>query len=711
MSGLAGSGLIVLTNGANAAAVSASGTYTFSTLPNGTQYTVTVGTQPSNPTQVCTVNNGTGTIAGANVTNVAVVCVTNSYTVGGTISALTGSGLVLQSGGTNIPVSAGTTVYATLPSGTAYAFTVQTQPTSPTQSCTIANASGTVGTANVTNVNVTCVTTSFNVGGTVSGLTGTGLVLRNGGTNIPITPSTTVYATLPSGTAYAFTVQTQPTNPAQTCTIANPNGTVTVANITSVNVTCVTNKYSVSVTINGLNGASVTLQDNGGDTLPETTNGTYPFATQLLPGATYAVTVLTQPTGPAQYCAVTGGTGTIASANIVATLTCRNEGRFAFVADTNGGTVSSFTIDDSSASTSGLLALVNSVAADATTGSLPAAIAVNPNFAALPYVYTANSGTGDVSAFLVAADGTLGTAVSTPTGVLGSSPQGIAVDPSGNFLLVTDAASGTGGTGNGVIVVFEIDQTLGTLTQVTNSPFAAALVSGTPVSGTNPTGVAVDPSDQFVYVTNDFNPTYGLSDYSFDSTDVLPNVNAGNLTPLTAPELVTGNGPVWVTVDPLDRFVYVSNNLDGTISGWTIGTGGALAAIPGSPFATGLAAGTQTGAMAIDPSGQFLYVADNFNNVSATFDTTLVAFTIDQSTGPTAGALTLMTGGHSTTTVDSGPFPVNIDSSGHFLYVGNTIGNTISMFTVDTGTGFLTPVPGSPLSFAPGLGPNAIVIE
>ena len=52
-------------------------------------------TQP--PGQTCTVTNGSGT-ANANVTNVAVNCVT-TYSIGGTVSGLVGTGLVLQNNG------------------------------------------------------------------------------------------------------------------------------------------------------------------------------------------------------------------------------------------------------------------------------------------------------------------------------------------------------------------------------------------------------------------------------------------------------------------------------------------------------------------------------------------------------------------------------------------------------------------------------------
>ena len=101
------------------------------------------------------------------------------YTVGGTVTGLTGSGLLLASGFGNLPVSAaGTFTFGTrVVSGTPYSVSVEAQPSSPTQYCSVANASGIVAAANVTNVSVTC-GNGYTVGGTVSGLVGSGLVLQ-----------------------------------------------------------------------------------------------------------------------------------------------------------------------------------------------------------------------------------------------------------------------------------------------------------------------------------------------------------------------------------------------------------------------------------------------------------------------------------------------------------------------------------------------------
>lgn len=84
-----------------------------------------------------------------------------TYTVTGTASGVAGSGLILRNNGADdLQVSRdGTFAFATaLTSGSSYSVTVATQPKSPTQNCTVDHGSGTVGSANVTDVSVKCVT-------------------------------------------------------------------------------------------------------------------------------------------------------------------------------------------------------------------------------------------------------------------------------------------------------------------------------------------------------------------------------------------------------------------------------------------------------------------------------------------------------------------------------------------------------------------------
>jgi hypothetical protein len=69
--------------------------------------------------------------------------------------------------------------------------------------------------------------------------------------------------------------------------------------------------FAVSVAVSGLAGTGLVLRDNGGDDLPVAADGAIAFPTKIASGATYSVTVFTQPTNPAQTCAVTHGRGTI----------------------------------------------------------------------------------------------------------------------------------------------------------------------------------------------------------------------------------------------------------------------------------------------------------------------------------------------------------------------------------------------------------------
>jgi hypothetical protein len=75
----------------------------------------------------------------------------------------------------------------------------------------------------------------------------------------------------------------------------------------------------VGGSISGLIG-TVVLQDNGGDTLSVSANGSFTFPTRLAAGAAYAVTVSVQPPGPD--CVITGASGS-ASGNVTSiVVTC-----------------------------------------------------------------------------------------------------------------------------------------------------------------------------------------------------------------------------------------------------------------------------------------------------------------------------------------------------------------------------------------------------
>lgn len=160
------------------------------------------------------------------------------------------------------------------------------------------------------------ITSSFSVGGSVSGLAGGGLVLQlNGAGDLPVSASGSFsFATkIQSGGNYAVTVKTQPAAPLQTCTVSSGLGTVGSADVTSVSVVCSTDAFKVGGTVSGLAGTLV-LQNNGGDDLVLSDNGDFSFVTPVAAGAGYSVSVKTQPA--AQICTVSAGAGSVGSAAI-----------------------------------------------------------------------------------------------------------------------------------------------------------------------------------------------------------------------------------------------------------------------------------------------------------------------------------------------------------------------------------------------------------
>ncbi|MFO0679870.1 MAG: fibrinogen-like YCDxxxxGGGW domain-containing protein [Polyangiaceae bacterium] len=328
VSGLLGTGLTLSNSGADTASVAQDGAFTFGTaIAPGTTYAVTVASQPTNPSQTCSVTSGSGT-ATANVTDVVVTCVTNTYFVGGTVSGLDlsdagtadgGSGALrlAVTGGQTVEVAAnGTFRFAQkIASGTSYTVTVAAQPTNPPHVCTLAGATGTVVAGDVTSVSVNCAVDRFAVGGTVAGLVGSGLVLQNdGGDDLPVNANGGYgfATTLRPGDGYAVTVGTQPTNPWQTCTVANASGTMPAAAVENVDVTCSTSSFTVGGAINAFGGTGLVLA-NGTDTFAVPSGATsFTMPTPVASGAAYAITVSANPTGPSQTCVVTNGSGTMA---------------------------------------------------------------------------------------------------------------------------------------------------------------------------------------------------------------------------------------------------------------------------------------------------------------------------------------------------------------------------------------------------------------
>jgi hypothetical protein len=118
--------------------------------------------------------------------------------------------------------------------------------------------------------------TSYTVGGTISGLTAGGLVLAAGSqTASPAMGATsfTFSTAEASGTSYAVTVSSQPSG--LTCSVANGSGTIASANVSNVQVTCAANNMGgTAATGSAISGATVTLVDSKGAQVTAKTDST-----------------------------------------------------------------------------------------------------------------------------------------------------------------------------------------------------------------------------------------------------------------------------------------------------------------------------------------------------------------------------------------------------------------------------------------------------
>jgi hypothetical protein len=330
VTGLAGSGLVLQNNAGGDIAVNANGGFAFAkSETTGAAYAITVKTQPTNAWQSCTVTSGTGVVAAANVTTPAVVCTSNPYTIRGSITGLSGAGAKLQNnGGDTLTLAPGATTFAfpvQVRSGSTYAVSLFAQPSAPSQVCVLGAAAGTVQGADVSTVTLSCTTQNFSLGGTVTGLVGSPLVLQNSNgdtVNINGNGAFAFPVSIASGSMYAVTVKTQPSaGQVQSCVVANANGTMGAVPVTNVQVSCAASLSTVGGSVQGLVGAGLTLKMNGTATLlvnPNTPNVVpFTFPSAIATGAAYAVTIAAQPTTYGQTCVITsGGTGTAPSTNV-----------------------------------------------------------------------------------------------------------------------------------------------------------------------------------------------------------------------------------------------------------------------------------------------------------------------------------------------------------------------------------------------------------
>jgi 6-phosphogluconolactonase (cycloisomerase 2 family) len=332
-----------------------------------------------------------------------------------------------------------------------------------------------------------------------------------------------------------------------------------------------------------------------------------------------------------------------------------------------GGAIETFDIDMSSGSLAGNAS---------STGSNGLSIAVN---AANTFLYAADPSTNAVDGFSISSAGVLSTMAGSPFPAPGAGLiMGVAVDPAGKFLYATTETA-SGGTGIGLLAVFSIDNTTGALSPTTGSPFSA---------GITPAEVVVAPSGQFLYISDS-----GSGILAFSLAAGAPTLISGSPFP---------GGTQGVSMTPSGAYLYAIS-IDNEVWAYSIdSTTGSLAQLSNSPFVDPAGTGDFTGAIVVDPTGSFLYTYNTFG-----FPNTISGFAIDKSTGTLSVMPSSPLGTGQPTFFGAS---LAIEPSGKFLYASCADSNCgILAFDIDTTTGALTPVTGSPFDAVNFIGGMATV--
>ena len=281
----------------------------------------------------------------------------------------------------------------------------------------------------------------------------------------------------------------------------------------------------------------------------------------------------------------------------------------------------------------------------------------------------------------------------------------------------------------GAISAFDVDYQSGSLTQMAGSPFTSSLTNpisvvtspnskylyviggnqddkvvqfaiGTDgklygqhtysITGHGPTAAAIDPNNGYLYVTYTFQNGYTTASPGPGGVTTFPIAGDGSLG--TPTNLNVGLNPVGVTASAFNHYVYVldadtnsSSQAAGQILGFTQNTTSnvltplaftTLGTSGGKTTATGVAGGSVPSAIAIDPTGRFVYITDKSTNQ-------LFGYTVVGSSAP--GFLLPMTGNPYIT--GSYPVAVTIDPRGKFMYVANFNASTVSSYAIDPASG------------------------
>jgi 6-phosphogluconolactonase len=284
------------------------------------------------------------------------------------------------------------------------------------------------------------------------------------------------------------------------------------------------------------------------------------------------------------------------------------------------------------------------------------------------FAYATGPGTPEIFQFQLHSDGSLG-ALNPDNAAAGTSPVSVVIHPSGNFAYIANFAGNT-------VTLLSVNRGNGQLSvPVSSNPIIPPTPSNIFNTGTGPIAVAATPNGSFLYVLNQGSGNIAAFVVSATDGTLTPIPPPGNPPP--SPFFGTLTAPTSMTVSTDGSFLFVASPSTHSITPFAIDSKGLLT--QGAPVALG--AGVTPVFVMVEPTGHFLYAADSTGNA-------VLGFSIQ------SGALTAISG--SPFAVSSHPVAIATTPGGALLYVANQGSNNISAFVVDSKTGALGAVSGSP---------------
>jgi 6-phosphogluconolactonase len=321
-------------------------------------------------------------------------------------------------------------------------------------------------------------------------------------------------------------------------------------------------------------------------------------------------------------------------------------------------------------------------AVDAGTGALSFIETVptdNPSWVALHPTETFLYAVNEIDDYEGEASGSVEAyAVDPTTGALtllneqsseGLYPAHLTVDPSGAFAVVADYS------GPFAVLPIAADGSLEPASDIVQNTGTGPNAERQEMS--HPLAVVFDPAGQYL----------ATADLGIDTVQMFRLDPAGQLEPLSEAALAPGAGPRHIAFFPDGRFLYVTNELDATVTAFAYdaasGTIGAeiqtVSTVP-EDFADP----KSTAEIAVHPSGKFLYVSNRGSEGAVSpVASSIAGFTIDEA----SGELTLIE--HTSKGIDV-PRHFTIDPSGTWLYACNQQGDSILQFAIDQTSGQLS---------------------